>query len=221
MASEKKLPEHVQIIQSLMLSPEKGRAVLTPTFLLTGLVSLLLGLSLTFKAGLQTELGEYPLSVGSWISAWISTAACVLLLAFFFVAKQAKKDGHSVLSPQLKHVLRSALPALILGFTVGSALACHNPEYLPIAAAIWIASYGVALHSIRLYATKSIRILSALMLALGLACFFASLSNLPTGDPDQFQVHPTQLANFMMCLAFGILHINVASGSIFFSKLNR
>lgn len=214
MATEKKLPEHVQIIQSLMLRPEKNRTILIPTFLLTGIVSIILGTSITLKAGLGVVFNDFSITTGSWVCSWLLAAACVLLLTLFFAGKQAKREQHALNTPQLRHVLRSLAPALFLGFASGVALCFHDANNLPLTASLWISCYGIALHSIRLYTTKSARFLGILMLAIGLACFFVSLKT-------KGIVHPLHLANYFMALAFGMFHLITASGSILFAKISR
>lgn len=212
MPADKPLPDHVKIIESLMLRSKQHRAVMIPTMLMTGIVSLILGTSITLKVGRGIDLQTYPLSAGDWIWTWISAAFCALIVALFFAGKQAKADGHTLNTPQLKHVFRSLSPALLLGFVTGTALSFHDIRFLPLTASLWIASYGVALLSIRLYTTKSARFLGILMLALGLACFWVSLRT-------QEVIHPIHLANFFMSIAFGMFHLIVASGSILFAKV--
>ena len=214
MASEKKLPEHVQIIHSLMLRSKKNREVLIPTVLLTGIVSLFLGVSITLKAGIGSEFNAEAITTGSWVSSWLLAAVSVLLLTVFFAGKQAKRENHPVNTPQLRHVFRSIAPALVLGFASGTALCFHDFSYLPVTASLWIACYGVALHAIRLYTTKSARFLGIVMLAIGLSGLFVSLKT-------QGMIHPLHLANYFMALSFGMFHLVVASGSILFAKATR
>ncbi|MEO1856769.1 MAG: hypothetical protein ABGY95_05305 [Rubritalea sp.] len=211
MPKQKTLPEHIQIIESLMLRSKQHRGIMIPTMLMTGIAALVLGTSLTLKAGRSIDLHTYPINAGSWISTWLAAALSALTVAFFFAAKQAKANGHILNTPQLRHVFRSFMPSLILGFVAGSALSFHDIRLLPLTASLWIASYGVALLSIRLYTTKSARFLGILMLALGLACFWVSLRT-------QEFIHPIHLANFFMAIAFGMFHLIVVSGSILFAK---
>ena len=214
MAKPKKLPEHVQIIESLMLRTKQHRGIMLPTTLVTGLVAIIIGTSLTLKIGREIDLYTYPITAGEWIATWISAALCALIVALFFARRQAKADDHTLNTPQLKHVFRSLAPSLLLGFVTGTALSFHDIRLLPLTASLWIASYGVALLSIRLYTTKSARFLGILMLALGLACFWVSLR-------PQSMIHPIHLANFFMAIAFGMFHLIVASGSILFAKIEN
>lgn len=214
MASDKKLPEHVQIIESLMLRSKLNRATLIPTVLFTGVASIILGTSLTLKAGRGIEFTNFPITTGYWVSSWLLSAVCVLLVSIFFASKQAKRDQHDLNSPQLRHVFRSLAPALFLGLVSGIALCFHDASNLPLTASLWISCYGVALLAIRLYTTKSARFLGILMLALGLACFFVTLRT-------EGLIHPLHLANFFMAIAFGMFHLIVASGSILFAKVSR
>ena len=213
MGKQKTLPEHVQIIESLMLNSNNHRAILIPTMLLTGLTAITLGTSLTLKAGRGIDLYTYPSTTGSWVSSWLLAALGIVIVGLFIAAKQAKVANKNFNSPQLRHVFRSLAPALSLGLLTGVALSFHDVRNLPLTASLWIASYGVALLSIRLYTTKSARFLGILMLALGLACFFVSLRT-------EGLIHPLHLANFFMAIAFGMFHLIVASGSILFAKAN-
>ena len=52
-------------------------------------------------------------------------------MALFFAGKQAKADGHSLNTPQLRHVFRSLVPSLLLGFITGMALCFHDIRLLP------------------------------------------------------------------------------------------
>lgn len=211
MAKKKTLPEHVQIIESLMLNSKNYRAIMIPTMLLTGIASLILGTSLTLKAGREIDLYTYPSTTGSWVSSWLLAALAVLVVGLFVSARQTKREKRKLNSPQLRHVFRSLAPALSLGLFTGIALCFTDVRNLPLTASLWISSYGVALLSIRLYTTKSARFLGILMLALGLACFFVSLRTAGL-------IHPLHLANFFMAIAFGMFHLIVASGSILFAK---
>lgn len=212
MLADKPLPEHVQIIESLMLRSKQHRGIMIPTMLMTGIAAIILGTSLTLQAGRGIDLHTFPISAGEWIWTWVCTAFSAFVVALFFAGKQAKADGHSLNTPQLRHVFRSLVPSLLLGFITGMALCFHDIRLLPLTASLWIASYGVALLSIRLYTTKSARFLGILMLALGLACFWVSLRT-------QEVIHPIHLANFFMSIAFGMFHLIVASGSILFTKV--
>lgn len=207
------LPEHVEIIQKLMLRAEQHRAIFIPTMLLIGLIGLALGVSLTFSVGIETPIDAYPITTGFWIFSWLTAATAPVLLSIFLTSKQSKRDQHDLNSPQLRHIFRSLAPALIAGFTIGMLISFDDIRNLPLTAAIWITSYGVALLAIRIYCTKSARFLGVLMLALGLAYTWVSLRVAGT-------VHPIHLANFFMCVAFGMFHLIVASGSILFAKAN-
>jgi ABC-type transporter Mla maintaining outer membrane lipid asymmetry permease subunit MlaE len=213
MAADKPLPEHVEIIQKLMLRAPQHRAILIPTMLLIGLVSLALGISLTLKTGIETPLYSYPISTGFWVFSWLTAALAPALLSIFLASKEAKKAEHEIDSPQLRHIFRSLAPALISGFIIGTLVSFHDVRSLPLTAAIWIASYGVALLAIRIYCTRSAGFLGILMLALGLTYTWVALR-------VEGVVHPIHLANFFMCVAFGMFHLIVASGSILFAKAN-
>ncbi|MGJ8672551.1 hypothetical protein [Rubritalea sp.] len=213
MRPERTLPEHVEIIQQLMLRAPQHRAILIPTMLLIGLVSLTLGMSLTLTAGIDISLSSYPISTGFWIFSWLTASIAPILLCFFLAAKQSKEHQHKLDSAQLRHIFQSLAPALISGFIIGMAVSFHDVRNLPLTAAIWITSYGVALLAIRIYCTKSARFLGILMLALGLAYTFVALR-------VEGIIHPIHLANFFMCVAFGMFNIIVASGSILFAKAN-
>lgn len=211
MDAKRPLPEHVEIIEQLMLRAPQHRAIFIPTLLLIGVISLLLGVGLTVKAGIETPLTSYPITTGSWILSWLTAAIAPVLLSLYLAAQQSKKAEHPLDCPQLRHLFRSLAPALIAGLVVGTLISFHDVRYLPLGAAIWIASYGVALLAIRIYCTKSTRFLGVLMLALGLAYCWVALRTFGF-------IHPLHLANFFMCVAFGMFHLIVASGSILFAK---
>ena len=213
MPADKPLPEHVKIIQRLMLRAPQHRAILIPTMLLIGLTALALGISLTLLAGIEINLSTYPYSTGFWVTCWFAAASAPLTLSIYLSAKQAKNDHHEVDTPQLRHIFRSLAPALLSGFVIGMLLSFHDVRNLPLTAAIWISSYGVALLAIRIYCTKSARFLGVLMLALGLTYCWVALRTY--GD-----IHPIHFANFFMCVAFGMFHLIVATGSILFAKVN-
>ena len=213
MNPDKPIPEHIEIISKLMLGAQQHRAVMIPMFLITGVVSLLLGIGLTFKAGRTADLTTYTITTGSWISSWLLAGGSMFIVAYYLAARQANDEHHPLDTPQLRHVFRSLFPALIFGITVGIGICFYDVRFLPLTASLWIASYGIALLSISLYTTKSARFLGILMLALGIACAFVSLRTVDL-------IHPIHLANFFICLAFGVFHFIVASGSIFFKKIN-
>ncbi|MFC4994075.1 hypothetical protein [Rubritalea tangerina] len=179
--------------------------------LATGVASMIIGISLTLKIGRESAIYHFPMSTGEWVSTWLCTALCAFIVSLFLARKQASIDGHPMNTPQLRHIFRCLAPSLMLGFVAGTLLSFHDVRYLPAGAALWVSSYGIALLSIRLYATKSARFLGVLMLALGLACLWVSLRTMGL-------IHPMHLANFYMCIAFGMFHLIVASGSILFAK---
>ncbi|MFC5049616.1 hypothetical protein ACFPK9_03150 [Rubritalea spongiae] len=213
MAANNSLPEHVEIIQKLMLRAPQHRAILIPTMLLIGIVSLTWGISLTITTGIETPINSYPITTGFWVFSWLIAAITPLLLSIFLSSKQAKKDQHKLDTPQLRHIFRSLAPALISGFVFGMIVGFHDIRNLPFTASIWISSYGVALLAIRIYCTKSARFLGILMLSLGLSYSIVAYSSFGS-------MHPIHLANFFMCVAFGMFHLIVASGSILFAKAN-
>lgn len=213
----KQVPDHVAIVESIMLRSQQHRAILIPTQLFIGLLSITVGVGLTFKTGLKAGLQDYNISTGTWVSAWITAAILPILLASTLRSRQAKTEQRTLgLDPKetrghLAHIFRSLAPALLMGGIVGSTLAFADVRQLPLCTALWIACYGIALLSIRMYCTKSTRFLGVLMLALGVT--FSIVSQRTLG-----LIHPIQLANFFMILAFGMFHLVVASGSILFNK---
>lgn len=203
-----------------MLRSQEHRSILIPTQLFIGLLSITIGVALTFKVGLKSSLHDYAISTGTWVSFWLLAAIAPVLLASTLRARQAKIEERTLgldkdqSRGHLPHIFRSLAPALLLGGITGSTLAFSDVRQLPLCAALWIACYGIAFLSIRMYCTKSTRFLGVLMLALGIS--FSIVSQRTLG-----LVHPMQLANFFMILAFGMFHLVVASGSILFEKAGR
>ncbi|WP_018971137.1 hypothetical protein [Rubritalea marina] len=213
----KQAPEHVEIVQSIMLHSQQHRAILIPTQLFIGILSITIGAALTFKANIHTGISEYHITTGTWIGTWMLAAFAPIIVASALRSRQSKveqrnkQDRAESHHGHLAHIFRSLAPALLLGAVTGTSIAFADVRQLPLTASLWIACYGVALLSIRMYCTKSTRFLGILMLALGLSFSIVAQRTIDL-------IHPIQLANFFMILSFGMFHLVVASGSILFEK---
>lgn len=214
MPTPKPLPEHVEIIQSLLMRAPLRRYLSTPLLLLIGLISATLGTILTVMAGRDIPVNFHPITSGCWIMSWVTAAVLVLLSTLLLASRLSKRENKPLNTPGLRHIFRCLAPPLLLGFVTGLALAFDNIEQLPLTASLWIACYGIALISIRIYTTQSLRFLGILMLALGLSFFVISLR-------VKGLINPLHLANFFIALAFGMFHLIVAAGSITFSRARR
>lgn len=208
-------PEHVEIVDNLMLGTEQHRPIFTSTILLTGVLSMAVGITLTLRAGRDLMPGLMPIESSCWLMIWLETALACLLSAVLFASIRARRSRKKLNSPGLRHVLRSLLPALVFGAIASTTLALSDSSLLPFSAATMIATYGIALLCIRLYATRSVRALGIIMLALG--CTFCIVSvRVPAHLVNGFH-----LANFFLTLAFGVFHLIAGIGSLMLSKLQR
>lgn len=211
----KQLPEHVVIVNDLMTGADKHRSIFTSALLFTGVLTFAVGITLTLRAGRDLMPGMMPLSASCWLLIWLETAIACGLSAVLIASIRARKSNTKVNSPGLRHIFSSILPALVFGALAASALAFADSSLLPFSAAIMVGSYGIALLSIRLYTTRSVRALGMIMLALG-CTFLIVAARVPAASVNSFH-----LANFALTLSFGVFHLIAGIGSLMLAKLQR
>ncbi len=210
MNNEQALPEHLQILRNMEKRSHCYEILSGKFSILSGIFVLGLGSWLSFSTrGLEQSPLFDPLQ---WLGLWSGALLFSAIIFLCLVALKCKQENTPLLTPGLRHSLRSMTPPILSSALIGSSLAWHYPEHFPLVAALWVVSYGVALLSTKSFTSRPLQILGSVELALGIT--FALLA-LRHGK----HVHFFHLANFYLCLAFGIFPIIYGLGILLFSKI--
>ncbi len=134
----------------------------------------------------------------TFLTCWGIVLLLVNGINAFILAGRARRSGEPFLSPGLKHTLRRVSLPLSAGAALGTTFALAGQ--LPLAAAIWLAAYGLALHSTATYAPPALGI-------LGIACTLTGTS-LAALTIFGVNLPPAQA---LMALGFGIPHLIYAA----------
>lgn len=180
--------------------------------LITGIVCLALGSWMSFKTRGLAISDWFHSSV--WLTAWASWIIFSCFTLTVLVYRKAQSEQTPAITPGLKHALRGAAPSLLCSIILGSTLAWQSNNNLALCSALWIASYGCAILSTKLFASKSLRLLGLIELTLGISLGVLAIRH--GGKVNNFH-----LANFYLCLGFGVIPIIYGMGTILLNKLEQ
>lgn len=187
---------HLEAIRTMMERAALYRRALAPLSLLAGALGCLAG-----AVGWWLDLSE-PRVFG-WY--WIGVAGVGLIGAALLIRRQALRESEPFWSPPMRRVTRALLPPLIAGGVAG-VLAVWPPWREPLAMwwlpAIWMVTYGCALHAAGFFMTRGINWLGWIFLATGcLALWMLNERSYASGMPALRHAH------WLMAATFGGLHL--------------
>lgn len=196
--------EHLRVIRTLMERATIYRAISAPTALLGGLLAFCAAAAILWLARSGAAATPKLLHPRLFAGTWLCILLVVLTANTFFMWREARKDGRSLISPGARLALRAIAPCLLIPAATTIWFWHHGglvDELLLVA--VWIASYGLALLSTALFAPRSLALLgwafllSSLLFFVG-ASFFAR---------DRGETFPTLAMGF----CFGIYHLVYAA----------
>jgi len=184
--------EHLRVIRSLMERATIYRAISAQAALLGGLLSLLVGGFLWWRAPQTIAATQQTLI---WLGVLVITGAG----NFIFLWEDARRRRESFVSAGMKMALRALCPSF-LAAGVATARWADRPEVLAL---IWSVSYALALLSTSHFAPRSIAYLGWAFLIASMACILASCARL-----DEWTSLSERAAFFngYMALTFGLFH---------------
>jgi len=162
--------DHLQAIRTLMERSALYRRTLAPVMIVSGAL------------GTAGALGAHIAQAGTVCSFslfWLGIGSVTLAASFLLVRRQALKDHEPFWSPPTRRVTTSLLPAFLIGLAAGAGDLFHERTPPWIVAAVWLTTYGCALHA-------------ALLL----------------GGPSWPRLQASQTANYLMGFFFGLLHLS-------------
>ncbi|SHJ65759.1 hypothetical protein SAMN02745181_2282 [Rubritalea squalenifaciens DSM 18772] len=206
--------EHIDITTRLMRQADQHSRVTAPVLLLGGLFSVVIGTasSIYYNRLITDDIASITVTPSAWLLPWAIVLILTLIALVVFVSRYSNATNQNILSPGFKTVLRSMLPSLLSGAIITSSVVTENVDSAMFTSPLLLVFYSLSLFSIRLFVPKSIRILSILTLALGLAFWFVSMSL------GKMEVDTFHLANFYMIFGFGLLQIITGAGSLLFER---
>ncbi len=186
--------EHLRVIRTLMERATIYRAISAPTALIGGL------LALVASAGAIAWLrfGEFR-DLRSWhfTALWLGVLALTLAVNTFFVWREARERGASMISPAMRLALRAVFPVLL---TAGVLTFLQpTPWFLSI---LWMLLYGLALLATAHFSPRSLRVLGWAFLISGLVGLLTPVVEI---------IDPPITSDVTGCLimgaTFGLFHI--------------
>jgi hypothetical protein len=188
--------QNLEAIRTLMERAALYRRALAPVTLLTGMLGCLAGV-----IGWLADLSE-PRSFG-WY--WMGVAAIGLVGAILLIRRQALRDREPFWSPPMRRVTRAFLPPVVAGGVAGLLAvwpAWREPLSMWWLPAIWMVTYGCALHAAGFFMNRGINWLG--WVYLGIGCVFLWVLNersYASGMPSLRHAH------WVMGAVFGGLHL--------------
>lgn len=186
--------EHLRVIRTLMERATVYRAISAPTALIGGL------LALAASAGAIAWLrdGEFG-SLRSWhfTALWLGVLALTLAVNTFFVWREARERGASMISPAMRLALQAVLPVLLVAAVV--TYLQPTPWFLSI---LWTSLYGLALLATAHFSPRSLRLLGWAFLVSGL---FGLLT--PVAELIEWPITSEAIGCIIMGATFGLYHI--------------
>ncbi len=204
--ADREAADHLKTIRALMERATVYRAISAPTALVGGVVTLGVALALW-----QGDSGVRPSPEG-FVGIWIAALLAVSGFNFWLLFRSAQKRGDAFASAGMRMALRSVAPPLAAGFFLSTLAAVTRSSSYPDIAAYWILFYGLALLGMGSFAPRSLLVLGAAFMGLGLLAFLPEVRVLGT--------RPFQTALIYMALSFGGLHLLYAA-YVFASQKNR
>jgi hypothetical protein len=157
--------ENLQTIRTLMERSAVYRRALAPISTYVGSIGIVAAV-----IGWRLHIG----ATRSFTVYWMCTSFFAIVGAFFFVRRQAIKDGEQLWSPPTRRVAQAMFPPLLIGMVFGIfALLTWTSDFdaflvSPLVCA-WGLLYGLALHSAGFFIRRGIRWFGWFFIAAGLA----------------------------------------------------
>ena len=133
-----------------------------------------------------------------FLACWGIVLLLVNGINCLLLSRRARSVEEPLWSPGLRHTLRRVSLPLLSGATLGIATALSGQ--LALTAAIWLTSYGLALHSTATFAPPALGILGIACTIIGTSIAILTLSGLPTLP-----------AQALMAIGFGVPHMVYAA----------
>ena len=189
--------EHLETlseIRNLMERATLYRAISAPTAIFGGGLAAAVSLILILKSpGLPPDC-VYVL--------WIGVLGLVAIFNTILLWRDARKRGDALMTPGLKHALRSLTPPMFVGGVVGFFAVDHS---LPLMTGCWVLFYGLALLATHGFAPASLKVLGVVFVASGLAVFTFTWMELLWIDADP--ARQLLASSLVMGLTFGLFHL--------------
>lgn len=186
--------ENLRVIRNLMERATLYRAISAPTAIFGGGLATAVSLVLILKSP-----GLPPRCV---FALWIGVLGLVAIFNTVLLWRDARKRGDALLTPGLKHALRSLAPPMFAGGVVGFFAVDHS---LPLMTGSWVLCYGLALLATHGFAPASLKILGVVFVVSGLAVFACTWRGFFRIDPDPGQ--QLLASSIVMGLTFGLFHL--------------
>ena len=183
--------DHLQAIRTLMQRSALYRRTLAPVMIVSGAL------------GTAGALGAHIAQAGTVCSFslfWLGIGSVTLAASFLLVRRQALKDHEPFWSPPTRRVTTSLLPAFLIGLAAGAGDLFHERTPPWIVAAVWLTTYGCALHAAGFFMQRGIRLFSWIFVFAGCALLL--------GGPSWPRLQASQTANYLMGFFFGLLHLS-------------
>lgn len=185
--------QQLQTIRSLMERAALYRRALGPVLLNLGVFGNL-GMVIGMRLVTTTSHG--------FLTLWLSIAVFAILVAFLLIRRQAFRAQETFWTPPTRRVAGAMLPPLLAALAATAAFSVQDvpastlARWLP---PVWLACYGMALHSAGFFTLRGVRQLgwAFLLSGAGIGVGFAVLPDRPVDLSD---------AHLIMGLTFGLGH---------------
>ena len=195
------LPEaKLAAIRSLLERAAIYRAASAKSGLTAGLLSLATAGLIYLNQEGRVDLG-LRIRGREFAMVWIGVLLASLVIAIFFLAAEARRNGRSFFSAELQLVAAQIAPYLLVPsvFTAwffGTGYLGGQELNLAV---VWIACYGLILLSISFFAPRSLTLLGWLFLLTSIA--------VPLFVETMEERFSFDIPNFLMGLTFGVYHL--------------
>jgi hypothetical protein len=136
--------------------------------------------------------GDPPSSVtdpSRWLGIWLAAAALAIGLGGFTAWRKCRSQGTSLTGHSGRRLLLGLAPALVAGAVITAGL--YRANTLEMAPSVWLLLYGAGVVSGGIYSVRSVPIMGALFMLLGLVALWA----------------PPSWGSFFLGMGFGGLHL--------------
>ena len=189
--------EHLRVIRRLMERATIYRAISSPTALVGGMLSLVVGSALHFSSPDRAMIRHLGLREDViFYCAWGGVFLLTGLANLWFLAREAKRRGGSLFSPAMWKALSALFPAMLTAGVLTAVLSSTGAY--PVMPMVWIICYGLALLSASQISPQAIPRLGWAFLLTGLGCILFSKFS-------KWEVF--SIPHLLMALTFGGLHL--------------
>jgi hypothetical protein len=147
------------------------------------------GILMGATAIVAAYIAHSQVSVRDWLVVWLIEAVLAFFIGLLAMWQKTKLAKTSLFSTPARKLLMNGVPPMLCGvfITLGLWRFGHFEALIPV----WILCYGAAVVCGGAFSVKPVPIMGWCFIALGAAAFFL----------------PQDLANLMMGVSFGALHI--------------